>query len=146
MGPLLSVEAGLYYRFHHRDAPFGPDDAATRNLGTPPDGLERYWEPRSGYSAFWHPNHLYQYLEEHGWLDADDACERQFVAFHGRAVGEGADGEPRVIPDSTQPVEVLSLEEFVARMPEAGTRWSQHTWGDGPDGPQVDDGYRTLRT
>jgi hypothetical protein len=94
-GP-LPMEDGLYYRLHGKDQPFGPEHASTRNIGEAPHpDLAKYWEPKPGYSAFWNPHHLHQYLDEMGWRDEEHLKNSQVLAFRGRPIGEGADGEPR---------------------------------------------------
>jgi 8-oxo-dGTP diphosphatase len=142
----LPVEDGLYYRTHHKDAPFGPEHASTRNIGEPPSPeMAKYWEPKSGYSAFWSPHHLSQYHDEMGW--SGDMQDRRVLAFRGTPVGEGADGEPRVMPHGDKPESSMSWRQFQKRLevtPEEPTRWDQHTWGEGPSGQMVDDGYRTI--
>lgn len=144
----LPVEDGLYYRAHHKDAPFGREHASTQNIGEPPSPeMAKYWEPKPGYSAFWHPHHLRQYLDEMGWSDADDMKGRRVLMFRGAPVGEGADGEPRVVPHADKPEASMSPGQFRRRLeitPEPGTRWDDHTWGQGPSGQVADDGYRTI--
>jgi hypothetical protein len=143
----LPVSEGLYYRLHGRDEEFGPEHASTQNIGEPPSpDLAKYWEPKPGYSAFWHPHHLAQYLSEMGWNDPGELRNSRVVAFRGRPIGEGADGEPRVMPDSGGH-DSMPWHEFEERLdatPGPGTRWHQHTWGEGPNGQMVDDGYRTI--
>jgi hypothetical protein len=140
----LPMEEGLYYRSHPRGVPFGREHATTKPIGEPPHpDLAKYWEPKEGYSAFWNPHHVEQYHEEMGW----SMKGRNIVAFRGRAVGEGSDGEPRVVPTEDKPVMRLSPKQFgerLARTDNGYGRWHEHTWGDGPRGRQVDDGYRTL--
>jgi 8-oxo-dGTP pyrophosphatase MutT (NUDIX family)/mRNA-degrading endonuclease RelE of RelBE toxin-antitoxin system/2'-5' RNA ligase len=142
-GP-LPIEDGLYYRSHPTDAPFGRGHAITKNIGEPPSPeMAKYWEPKPGYSAFWNPHHIDQYHDEMGW----DFKKRKIVAFRGKPIGEGADGEPRVMPDSDKPEFTMTPAEFHRRLDvtENGYgRWNEHTWGEGPKGQQVDDGYRSL--
>jgi 8-oxo-dGTP diphosphatase len=145
----LRMEDGLYYRTHHKDAPFGPEHATTKPIGDAPSpGMEKYWKLKSGYSAFWSPHHLHQYHEEMGWSGGDsDIRDRRVIAFRGTPVGEGSDGEPRVMPHSSEPEESMSWSHFQKRLnatPETGSHWDDHTWGEGPHGQQVDDGYRRI--
>jgi 8-oxo-dGTP diphosphatase len=144
----LPVDEGLYYRTHHKDAPFGREHASTQNIGDPPSpDMAKYWEPKPGYSAFWSPHHLHQYHAEMGWDSPEEMKGRRVLAFRGTPIGEGADGEPRVMPHSDKPEASMSWGHFRKRLevtPEEPTRWDDHTWGQGPHGQMVDDGYRTL--
>lgn len=142
---VLPVEPGLYYRFHHKDAPFGPEHASSTNLHVPEGAqYDRYRQPKPGYSAFWHPEHLSQYLSDMGWDEADDAKDRRVIAFRGKPIGEGADGEPLVMPHSDKIERSMSLKRARDSSPEAGTRWDHHYWNDGPQGPQAEDDRQTL--
>jgi len=142
----LPVEEGLYYRTHHKDAPFGREHAFTKNIGEAPSPeMAKYWEPKPGYSAFWHPHHLKQYHDEMGW--SDDMKDRRVLAFRGTPVGSGADGEPAVMPHGDRPETSMSWGQFRKRLEvtsEPSTRWDDHTWGEGPNGQMTDDGYRTI--
>jgi len=144
----LRMEPGLYYRSHSRSAPFGPEHASTKNIGEAPHpDLAKYFEPKKGYSAFWDPHHVQQYHQEMGWDDPAEKKQSKIIAFRGTPVGEGGDGEPRVVPHSSKPEESMSWQHFEDRLEVtqgSGSRWDDHTWGDGPEGQQVDDGYRTI--
>lgn len=138
----LPMDDELYYRAHHVDAPFGVDHA----YSAPIEGAdipEQYTVPKEGYSAFWNPHHLQQYMEEMGW----DTQPRNVVAFRGKAVGSGLDGEPLVMPHNDKPEATIPYQDFLNRLeytPNGYGQWHEHTWGDGPNGQQVDDGYRSL--
>lgn len=146
----LPMENGLYYRSHPKDRPFSREDATTQNLAAPTTGsfapggsLHHITQPKEGYSAFWSPHHVAQYHEEMGW----SMKGRKIVAFRGTPVGEGADGEPRVMPEHDKPVATLSPKQFTERLDytqHTGTSWGEHTWGEGPKGRIVDDGYRNV--
>ena len=146
----LPVEDGLYYRSHPRGRPFSRADATTKNLNTPTTGafapggaLHHITQPKPGYSAFWNPHHVEQYHREMGW----SMKGRKIVAFRGTPVGEGGDGEPRVVPHFDRPEFTLHPDRFaehLERTQDGYGRWNDHTWGDGPNGRLVDDGYRTL--
>ena len=143
----LPMENGLYYRWHPYARPFGREHAST--VPFIPDGLEgtvadRYREPRPGFSCFWNPHHLAQYLAAMHWTP--DPAEGCVLVFYGEPVGEGYDGEPRVLP-SSEILERISWDEFEFRLELSSDgygRWDEHTWGDGPEGKIADDGYRTL--
>jgi len=143
----LGMDNGVYYRLHPKDRQFSRADATTKNLGSSPSpSMDKYFEPKQGYSAFWDPHHLNQYLGEMGW-DGKSAKGSKVVKFHGTPVGEGGDGEPRVMPHTDKPDESMSLKKFRSRLeitPGTSDHWDDHTWGDGPKGQQADDGYRTL--
>jgi 2'-5' RNA ligase/ADP-ribose pyrophosphatase YjhB (NUDIX family) len=144
----LPVEEGLYYRTHHRDAPFDREHAFTKNIGEPASPeMAKYWEPKPGYSAFWNPHHLDQYHREMNWDDPAEMKGRRVLMFRGTPVGSGADGEPAVMPHSDKPEASMSWGQFRKRLEittEPATRWDDHTWGQGPNGQMVDDGYRTI--
>jgi hypothetical protein len=92
----LPMEEGLYYRTQHKDAPkFSRANATTAPIGeSPHESLNKHWQPKEGYSGFWNPHHVEQYHEEMNW----PLKGRKVIAFRGTAVGEGSDGEPRVVP------------------------------------------------
>ena len=109
--------------------------------------MEKYWQPKEGYSAFWSPHHLHQYLNEMGWDSG--AKGSKVIRFQGTPVGEGADGEPRVMPHNDKPDESMSVSQFRKRLDitphhSPGKHYSDFTWGEGPEGRIVDDGYRSL--
>lgn len=138
----LPMDDQLYYRAHHADAPFGIEHAQSAPIEGA-DIPEQYITPKEGYSAFWNPHHLRQYMDEIGW----DTNQRNVVAFRGKAVGSGVDGEPLVMPHTDQPETTMPYQDFLHRLeytPNGYGQWHEHTWGDGPNGQQVDDGYRTL--
>lgn len=145
--PLTPLEMGdgVYYRLHNKDRPFSRADASTKNNGTSPHpGMDKYWEKKPGYSSFWNPHHLHQYLNEMDWDKGEKGSK--IIKFRGTAVGEGADGESRVMPHTDKPEETMGVNKFRDRL-EVTHGYSdrgQHTWGDGPNGQQVDDGYKTL--
>lgn len=148
----LRVERGLYYRTHHKDAPFSRENASTQIIGeSPGPHMDKYWKPQQGYSAFWHPAHLAQYHDEQGWSDDPETMKgRRVLAFRGTPVGKGADGEPRVMPDSDKPEESMSWKRFrdresITPMPSSRTgHYSDFSWGQDAEGQRVDDGYRTI--
>lgn len=145
----LEIREGLYYRLHRFDHPFGPEHALT--LPRVPDGYQPPVDderfdlriPKRGYSSFWNPHHIAEYVQEMNW-EPDDA---RVIAFYGVPVGEGYDGEPRVMPADSRIIEEIPWDDFLDRLevtPNGYGRWHEHTWGDGPDGRIVDDGYRTM--
>ncbi len=137
----LPMENGLYYRAHKADAPWGSEYAESTPLEP---GLEHYGRP--GYSAFWNPHHLREYMNEQRWNPENEG--RWVVAFRGTPIGGGVDGEPRVRPSSPTPEFALPWSEFEDRLENTENgygKWYEHTWGDGPEGKIVDDGYRTLK-
>jgi GNAT superfamily N-acetyltransferase len=141
----LPMANGTYYRLHAPHRPFSREDASTRNNGEPIKGMEKYWEPKQGYSAFWNPHHIKQYLDEMGWEGGAEGSH--VLRFRGKPIGEGADGEPRVMPDSDHPDESIPVSDFMDRLEishGAGDDYRDHTWGEGPEGRIVDDGYRSL--
>lgn len=149
----LPVEAGLYYRLHPEAAPFGPEHASSTPL-VPEELLQNpdwighsrgFAEPKPGYSAFWNPHHLEAYIREMGW----ESEGRRVIAFRGEPVGQGWDGEPLVMPHSAKIEAEIGWEQFCDRLEVTADgygRWHEHSWGDGPGGPIVDDGYRRLRS
>ena len=145
----LPMRNGLYYRVHRRDAPFGPEHAST--VPNVPPGYKPVVPrldlsiPKEGYSAVWNPHHLEQYVTHMGWTPEDDNV--RVIAFEGTPVGEGYDGEPRVMPDSEKLVGEVEWLDFLDQLevtPDGYGRYYEHTWGDGPDGKIADDGYTTL--
>lgn len=142
----LPVENGTYYRLHAPDREFSRADASTRNNGEAPnEHMKKYWDKKDGYSALWSPHHLHEYLGEMGWDKG--AKGSKVIRFQGTPVGEGADGEPRVMPHSDKPDETMSVKRFRDRLditPHPGTSYHDHTWGEGPQGRIVDDGYRSI--
>jgi 2'-5' RNA ligase len=146
-GP-LPMENGLYYRLHTVGAPFGPEHASTvppipEEVAASSEVMRGLATPKPGYSAFWNPHHLVQYAEAMSW----EPTKVRVLAFRGTPIGEGSDGEPRVMPDSTKVEARMGWQKFVDRTdwtPNGYGMWHEHTWGDGPDGRIADDGYRTL--
>lgn len=147
----LPMEEGLYYRSHPKGVPFGPKHAATKPINEPEqkgsglsaDTHARVFGEKPGYSAFWNPHHVEQYHNEMGW----SMKGRKVVAFRGTPIGEGSDGEPRVMPADKKPEFSLSPKQFENRLGHTDNgygHWNEHTWGEGPKGQMVDDGYRTL--
>lgn len=138
----LPMDDYLYYRAHHTDAPFGVDHARSAPIEGA-DIPQEYMTPKEGYSAFWNPHHLREYMDQMGW----DMEPRKIVAFRGTPWAGGVDGEPLVTPHSNQPEFELSWPEFEHRAeytPNGYGQWGEHTWGEGPNGRLVDDGYRNL--
>jgi 2'-5' RNA ligase len=142
----LPMENGLYYRAHHPDAPWwGTEHAETvpiEDNGISDTMREKYRKP--GYSSFWNPHHLSEYMSHMSW----DPQDRWVVGFRGKPVGEGIDGEPRVIPTSSVPEFAMPWQDFEDNLeatPNGYGKWDEHTWGDGPDGKMADDGYRSFR-
>lgn len=136
----LPMHNGLYYRAHNPEAPWGSEYAETTPLEP---GLEHYRKP--GYSAFWNPHHLREYMNEQRWDPENEG--RWVVAFHGTPIGGGVDGEPRVRPSSPTPEFALPWSEFEDRLENTENgygKWYEHTWGEGPEGQIRDDGYRSL--
>jgi hypothetical protein len=136
----------LYYRAHRADQPFDVEHASTAPICIPEGTVaERFRAPKPGYSAFWNPHHVQEYLDQMHW---DPEVEgRSVLAFQGTPIGEGHDGEPRVIPTSDQPDFIMSWEDFTDALEITSNgygRWDEHTWGDGPDGQLADDGYISL--
>ena len=84
----------LYYRAHRKDAEFSPEDAWS--LAVDGDsGEER------GYSAFRSLPELHAYISSWKYPDLTDSMargERVVIRFAGDEVGQGADGEPLVVP------------------------------------------------
>jgi 2'-5' RNA ligase len=161
-GP-LPMENGLYYRLHTVGAPFGPEHASTvppipEDVAAQSEVMGGIATPKPGYSAFWNPLHLVQYAERMGWADRNDEGAPVYVggskgvrviAFRGTPVGEGSDGEPRVMPESSKVLGRMSWQRFADRVEATDAaygygRWDEHTWGDGPNGRITDDGYRSL--
>ena len=146
----LDIEPGVYYRLHPSGRPFSREDASTRNIGEPPHpDLAKYWEPKRGYSAFWNPHHLDQYLSRdfRGMSWGNGHPGSRVYVFRGTPVGEGADGEPRVMPYDDRPLGVMTLAQFRRRLEitdDGYGVWYEHHWDDGPDGPQVDDQAQAL--
>jgi len=147
----LRIEAGLYYRLHLEGAPFGPKHASSapsvpEEVLANPEWIGHsrgFAEPRPGYSAFWSPHHLEAYIGDMHW----ETEGRRVILFRGTPVGQGYDGEPLVLPASERMEEEIDWDSFCARLeltPDGYGRWHEHTWGDGPDGPLADDGYRRL--
>src|SRR5208282_5396941 len=140
------MENGLYYRAHHPDAPWWggeyAETAPVEDSGIPNALREKYRKP--GYSSFWNPHHLSEYMSHMGW----DPQDRWVVGFRGRPIGEGIDGEPRVMPISPVPEFAMPWQRFEDNLeatPNGYGKWNEHTWGEGPEGKMVDDGYRTLK-
>ncbi len=146
----VAIEEGLYYRLHLKSAPFGPEHASSKpfvpdEVLANPDWIGHsrgFADPRPGYSAFWNPHHLEQYIKQFNW----DFCDSQVIAFRGEPIGQGYDGEPLVMP-SSEILEVFDFEDFCYRLEITANgygRWDEHSWGDGPNGQICDDGYRLL--
>ena len=87
---------GLYWRAHIRSAPFDAEHAQSHPVGPGYDGKAPV-DLRYGYSCFSHPYHLAQYMPDHF---GEDSEHREVLAFHGRHVGTGHDGEPLVVPEA----------------------------------------------
>jgi hypothetical protein len=99
----LPVQRGLWWRMHHVDAPLSAGQASSRPIGAPALWVVPVGGLR-GYSAFASPHQLCDYLHEREWVGADevDWDGRTVLAFHGKEVGRGFDGEPLVIPHPGQ--------------------------------------------
>lgn len=84
----------FYYRAHRKDAEFSPDDAWSLAI----DGDS---EEERGYSAFRSLPELHAYISSRKYPDLTDSVargERIVIRFTGDEVGQGADGEPLVVP------------------------------------------------
>lgn len=93
-----------FYRVHWADCPeFSAANAWSALWGADRDDAQR------GYSACWDAEDLLEYFREHGEPAADDTV----VAFEGRQVGQGFDGEPLAVP--TRLLETTTWAEFAAR-------------------------------
>ena len=147
----LPIRTGLYYRVHKRDAPFGPEHA--RTVPNVPMGYKPVIDdpkydlsiPKEGYSAFWNPHHVEQYVRSMGWTPEED--DVRVIAFEADPVGEGYDGEPRVMPRSDEIVGEVEWPDFLDQLevtPNGYGMWHEHTWGDGPEGKVADDGYTQI--
>jgi NUDIX domain-containing protein/rifampin ADP-ribosyltransferase len=91
---LPEEQPGLYWRAHVRSLPFDAEHAYSSPVGPGYDSKPPA-DVRRGYSAFSHPYHLAQYMPE---FFGEDSNHRNVIAFHGRQVGTGTDGEPLVVP------------------------------------------------
>ena len=84
----------FYYRAHRKGAAFSPDDAWSLAI----DGDS---EEERGYSAFRSLPELHAYISSRKYPDLTGSMalgERVVIRFTGDEVGQGADGEPLVIP------------------------------------------------
>jgi 8-oxo-dGTP diphosphatase len=99
----LPVGRGIWYRLHDMTTPFDEAHArsrlvdSTRYVPGKDKGAAQVRTGLRGYSAFAHPSHLRDYLDEYGWT-GNFGDESRVLAFHGRQVGRGEDNEPLVIP------------------------------------------------
>lgn len=129
----LRMGPGIFYRLHPKDRPFSRADASTAPLFAP-EGIEtsvgqeftdRWIKPRPGYSAFANPLHLQQYIEA---MNLDPSMGK-VICFSGRAIEQGGDGEPVVIPDSDTPIETIaSWEKFCDRVEATEEAWGYGRW------------------
>jgi hypothetical protein len=128
----------FYYRAHRKDAEFSPDDAWSLAI----DGDS---EEERGYSAFRSLPELHAYISSRKYPDLTDSVargERIVIRFTGDEVGQGADGEPLVVPHNSAHSTIWALP---GHTPGQLTRLRHLIW-DGPgntihlrtDGP-VDD-------
>lgn len=109
----LPQSPDFFYRFHHKDAPFGPEHAQSYSL-TGGD------EPQRGFSTFRSPHDLHHYLHAMDWVDAPeevDFHDRHVIGFHGHQVGHGIDHEPLAVPHENHPDLKISWNEFQNRLP-----------------------------
>jgi 2'-5' RNA ligase len=111
-GEPLDNSGKMYYRFHHRDAPFGSEHAQSQG------GVDA---PQEGFSSFSNPHDLHHYLKKMDWLDPESAHEvdfdkRDVIGFRGKEVGKGIDGEPLVVPHSDKPDVKMDYPTFHQRL------------------------------
>jgi hypothetical protein len=116
----LPVQRGLWWRMHHQDAPLSPGQAASKTTAA----LYKDCAGLRGYSAFANPHQLRDYLQDLTWVGSAEVGwdERTVLAFHGKEVGRGEDGEPLVVPHWDQSCcgqtvhAQMPWEEFTARL------------------------------
>lgn len=118
----------MYYRYHHSQKPFSPENAYSAPWGCGPNGEcplcdgdvedcpacrgTGYVELRRGYSCCDTPEALVHYFESRGGVGDEDAP--LVVEFSGYESGEhGADLETLVIPDMKH-VRWMSWKELKA--------------------------------
>ena len=83
-----------YYRAHRKNAEFSPDEAWSLAI----DGDS---DEQRGYSALRSLDELHAYISSRKYPDLTDSVargERIVIRFTGDEVGQGADGEPLVVP------------------------------------------------
>lgn len=103
----------FFYRFHHKDTPFGPQHA--RSYGMHGDD-----EPQKGYSSFRSPHDLHHYLHAMDWVDEPEEVgfrDRHVIGFRGTQVGQGLDKEPLAVPRGHEPDLKIGWDEFQRRLP-----------------------------
>lgn len=136
----LVTRPGVFWRAHPVGRPFEVGGGSSQIIFTEkelethnfPEPLTRVSE---GYSSFADPGHLWQYAVEMGW--ADDGGDWltdpvDIIAFEGKIVGSGWDGEPTVRPTS-QPFERMSWEDFDLKV--SGQIWDEGEWYNGINMP-----------
>lgn len=96
---------GVWYRAHDMRYPLDEQHARSAPLshGYRPFQVSPQWSVgQRGYSAFASPHELSSYLDEMEWKDDPSWRHRSLIAFHGKQVGVGEDGEPLVVPQANQ--------------------------------------------
>lgn len=122
----LPMGPEIFYRMHPKGRPFSKADASSVifDWNEYPESIKEITKSRPGYSAWANPAHLRQYVEEMGWDTTDP-----ILAFKGRKVGEGFDGEPLVEP-SGPPIEKIRWEDFVDRIEVTPQALEFPRWGE----------------
>lgn len=107
------VRGEIYWRTHHKDAPFGPEHADSYDTGGSVD------DPVSdGYSCFHNPHDLHRYVHDMDWVGSPevDWNERRVYGFRGVHHGRGMDGEDLVIPLKDKPEHNMAWSTFARRL------------------------------